>query len=140
MTKTRIEYVFERLGISWRRAVIPSTDEWTVVVNLQGFLKTFREHAEALYLKELESMQESIKYMFEAWTCPFTGVSEELDKDEGYERNSDLFEFIDCLLEEMHMTIDELITELKDTEDLPDSEPLEVWERKAIAFYHGQVE
>lgn len=45
----------EELGISWRRAVIPSTDDWTIVVNLQGFLKTFREHAEALYLKELES-------------------------------------------------------------------------------------
>lgn len=122
--------------------------DWVVVVSLPGFLRSFREHAKSLYLEGLETMQENIEYTLEGWTCPFAGIDEEIES-EGYRRNSELFEFIGYLLTGMLEVIRDLTTEEElggeeymeedIEEDLPGSGALPLWERKAVAFYHGQV-
>lgn len=128
--------------------------DWVVVVSLPGFLRSFREHAKSLYLDELRVMQKNIEYTLEGWACPFAGIDEEIES-EGYRRNSELFEFIGYLLTGMLEVIYDLVTEAdlrpkeytdrarrmeEDIEEgLPGSDALPLWERKAVAFYHGQV-
>ena len=127
---------------------------WVVVVSLPGFLRSFREHAKNLSLEGLETMQENIEYTLEGWTCPFAGIDEEIE-NEGYIRNSEVFEFIGYLLVGMFEVIRELTVEEElradeyadrawrmeeeMEEDLRGSDGLPVWESKAVAFYHGQV-
>lgn len=120
--------------------------DWVVVQSLRGFLESFREHAKHLGADELGTMLENLEGVGSTWCCPFTDIDiHEIEDSESYQKNSEVFEFMDNLLAGIFDIAYELLLERQaDTivEEVGTDMPvipqgLPRWEREALAFYNA---